>query len=374
MRSNVASFMFVVPALLSACRAELPPQFRFQEDEVPFETREWIYGRGPVEPTTEIRHLAFGTPGIVESVRVEVGENVPEGTELMAIDSDVEVARLAQSEAELSVARARLSELTAGPQPEEISARLALVETKEVLLRQAKRNLDREKELIETGSTLPRNLEIAETEFRRAETEAAAATASLQALRNSVRTEAVEVARQEVRIAERQVGIDRALLRKRTLRAPCRGTVIDILAREGDRVGDTADPPAILFADLDSLRIAVEVDESLALEPVDGGMAEVLTGEAGISPLQGRVVLVKAQMGRKSAFSRQSDERQDRNIREVYVQLPAGTMLPLGLEVDVRIRVELSPPPSEDPLRSFSLKRRPIEAIPEPRDSSPPSL
>ena len=47
--------------------------------------------------------------------------------------------------------------------------------------------------------------------------------------------------------------------------------------------------------------------------------------------------LVKAIMGKKTVFTKSSTERKDVDVLQVLIDLPEGTTLPVGFEVDVRI-------------------------------------
>jgi HlyD family secretion protein len=44
-------------------------------------------------------------------------------------------------------------------------------------------------------------------------------------------------------------------------------------------------------------------------------------------------------MGKKTVFARTATERKDVDVRQVFVQLPEGVDLPIGLETDVVIRL-----------------------------------
>lgn len=92
-----------------------------------------------------------------------------------------------------------------------------------------------------------------------------------------------------------------------------------------------------MLGDLDRLRVRAEVDETQALLVGEGAAAWIGGPNLHGREMEGRVAGVKPIMGPKTVFSRAAAERQDLEMRQVFIPLPAGTALPVGLKVDVRI-------------------------------------
>jgi HlyD family secretion protein len=79
--------------------------------------------------------LSFQTPGVVAEVLTREGEQVEAGQLVARLDNERNVVTIAQAEARVRSAQARLDELRAGARPEEIAAAQAAVDT-------ARANLD----------------------------------------------------------------------------------------------------------------------------------------------------------------------------------------------------------------------------------------
>ena len=71
-----------------------------------------------------------------------------------------------------------------------------------------------------------------------------------------------------------------------------------------------------------------------------GQAAVVFGANVGNREYPGRVVLVKPVMGDKTLFSRSSRERKDLQIVQVLIEMDPEFRTPVGLRVDVAIRVE----------------------------------
>jgi len=66
--------------------------------------------------------MGFALPGQVETVEVDLGDEVEEGEILVALEASALEAGVAQAEAALEAVRAQLAELESGPRPEQLAA------------------------------------------------------------------------------------------------------------------------------------------------------------------------------------------------------------------------------------------------------------
>ena len=98
--------------------------------------------------------------------------------------------------------------------------------------------------------------------------------------------------------------------------------------------------PAVLFGDVSRLRIRAEIDERYAHRVRHGAVRRRVRPNVGNREYPGRVVLVKPVMGDKTLFSRSSRERKDLQIVQVLIEMDPEFRTPVGLRVDVAIRVE----------------------------------
>jgi len=95
-----------------------------------------VVASGEVVPAQEAQ-LGFTTSGRVQTVTVAEGDAVEPGDTLVALETDLLDADVAQAEAALDVARAQRALLEAGPRPGEVAAAEAEVEAAEAWLAQA---------------------------------------------------------------------------------------------------------------------------------------------------------------------------------------------------------------------------------------------
>lgn len=82
---------------------------------------------GTIQPEDEVT-IAPGAAGRIESVPVEVGDEVKAGDTIATIESDTYLAQIKQAEAALTMAQLNLAKMQLGSRPEEIAAAQAAVE------------------------------------------------------------------------------------------------------------------------------------------------------------------------------------------------------------------------------------------------------
>ncbi|MBL9150854.1 MAG: efflux RND transporter periplasmic adaptor subunit [Verrucomicrobiales bacterium] len=329
-------FVLIAVIMVVGCSESERPAGEIEPDST---SREWVHGSGIVEPASEIRRLSFKRMGLIKEVSVSIGERVDAGQVLITLDNSVETQSLAEAKVRLLLAEALLAELKAGEHPGRIQALEAVKESRSAVLAQSKREYERTQELRLGGAATPSDLEKAEAAYLLALAESNEADAQLLEARTKVRPESISVAEAEVVIAKQRVDAAETILQDMVLRAPFAGTVLDIVKREGEATGDVNSEAVIVFADVTKLRVLAEIDESLALEPKVGQKAEVFGRGLRAEVLSGQLTFLKGVMGKKLVFSRSSADRKDLDVRQVYIDLPAAYDLPIGMEVDVRIRV-----------------------------------
>jgi macrolide-specific efflux system membrane fusion protein len=100
-----------------------------------------VDGEGTIEPETTA-DLAFGSPGTVTSVAVEVGDTVAAGDALAIIDSAQLEAELAEAQAAADEARASLDDADGDATDAEVAALDARVRTADLALLEAQQAVD----------------------------------------------------------------------------------------------------------------------------------------------------------------------------------------------------------------------------------------
>ena len=200
-----------------------------------------------------------------------------------------------------------------------------------------RRDYERLDKLIKRGVAPQIERDHAQAEALRADASLKQAEAELANLRVFVRPEDIAVAEQKVRLAESRVNTAKARLLETELRAPAPGQVLEVLRREGESTYGLTPEPVLVFAGSGRLRVRAEIEETDALQLRPGQQAELFGRGRGQQKIEGRVLLVKAIMGKKTVFTKSSTERKDVDVLQVLIELPESTALPVGFEVDVRI-------------------------------------
>ena len=140
-----------------------------------------------------------------------------------------------------------------------------------------------------------------------------------------------------MQLAEANLAAAKVRFENTILKAPMSGTVLDIIKRKGEAVRSFDQTPVLIFADLSHLRVRAEIDERYVNDVRVGQDAIIYGRGLGNQRLSGKVVLVKPLMGNKTVFSRESAERKDLEVIQVFI-LPDRTLeIPVGLKVDVEL-------------------------------------
>lgn len=296
---------------------------------------ETIPGIGYVEPVGQIQRLNFKHPGIIRECLAQFGQRVKQGEVLARQSSSEEQALLAVEQAAAALAGAELRQLLAGINPARIRAQEAIRTARQADYDYAQLQAQRLGRLLEKEAIAANKRDLAVSEARRGAADIQASEAELHYLREFVRPVDREVAEAKLKMAETQVQLRRAQLAETELRAPNDGTVLEVLRHAGDASDGTE--PVLLFADLSRLQVRAELDESHALRLRAGQRATLHGRGLGTRTIEGVVTAVKPIMGKKTVFARTAVERKDVDVRQVLIELPAGTDLPIGLETDVLI-------------------------------------
>jgi HlyD family secretion protein len=296
-----------------------------------------VHGIGYVEPTSEVRSLSFKTGGVIARCLVNVGDTVRKGDPLMALDDAQEQKAVAVAESELEVAKAERADVFSGVNEFQIRAAERAVEMWTERVDFAAKEAARCESLIGTNAISQSQCDEAKTSLQQASAELRRAKAELEHLRNFVTPEDRQLAEAKVGLVERRLELAKQALANTRLAAPFDGTVLEILRREGEAVSILYHEPVILFGDVSRLRVRAEIDERYVHQLREGQTALVSGRGLGDESYQGRVVLIKKIMGRKTVFSRAASERRDLDVVQVLIEMDGEFSTPVGLRVDVRL-------------------------------------
>jgi HlyD family secretion protein len=283
--------------------------------------------------------MGFTLAGQVETVGVELGDQVEQGTTLVSLESSSLRAGVAQAEAAAEAARAQLAELESGPRPEELAAAqaaydgalaqynklkagpsdeerriaLAALRKAEAALVQAQAAYDEiawMEEVDEMPQTLALQLATLDYESALANYELVtrgpspedlevawasveSAKAQLDTLRAGATAEQLAAAQAAVAQAEAALEAGRASLDQATLTAPFAGTVADLQVSPGQVV--VPGQVVLTLADLSSLRVETTDLSERDVTEVQMGQEATVYVEALNLDVPGRVALISPQ-------------------------------------------------------------------------------
>lgn len=295
---------------LAACSSPEPETAGLPSTAQPTQAQQ-VVALGRIEPEGEIVNLACERSGLITAVRVREGERVQAGQVLIELSQEVERARLAQIGTRLSTQRTLLATDSAA------------IREGEVALANLQRTLDRYRGLEAQGATNAQAVDNAQTAYD-------SQVEALARLRGTLATNQSRVAETaaEYRLAE-------AELRLRAVRAPGNGRVLNLTARPGAAI--TNEISFAEFAPDGALTVLCEVDELFA--------HRVAMGQRGHIRLQGRtdtlatgtVIFAAPYLKKKSLFSDQVGDSQDRRVREVRLKLDTAEGLLFNARVETVI-------------------------------------
>ncbi|MDO9499970.1 HlyD family efflux transporter periplasmic adaptor subunit [Falsiroseomonas sp.] len=231
---------------------------------------------GRVEPASRILRLA--PAGGVEGARiarllVAEGDAVAAGQVVAEFhDAALKDAALAQAEAQLAQAAARLARTRAAGRASEVAAQRARVEALRNAEASARREAERAERLQRSGAGAEATAERNRFAANQARAERAEAEAALDTLL-SPRPEDLALALAEYTAAEAAVARARAEAGMARLRAPIAGTVLRVLTRAGEAVGNDG---VLEMADLTAMDVVAEVFETDLPRLRQGAAAEVV--------------------------------------------------------------------------------------------------
>jgi RND family efflux transporter MFP subunit len=169
--------------------------------------------------------LGFERGGRVIGLGVRDGQEVEAGATLAWLDSGVAVAQLDEARGRLAAARALLSELVAGPRPEELDSARQRVKELGAQLELARLTRERQERLARKGVISPEGNDAARTQEEAARARLAQAKNTLLLLERGTRREQVLAQEAAVRALEGTLATLSTTLDQCTLVAPFAGRV-----------------------------------------------------------------------------------------------------------------------------------------------------
>jgi HlyD family secretion protein len=267
-----------------------------------------VMGIALIEPGKRIAQLGQSQSGTVKEIFAAPGAQLKAGQDILTLESSLESAQVSQASARI------------GTQGDAIAAAEANTEVIRTRLAKAKADLQRDEKLF-SGNAITeqaRDNSRAQVDQLEQELKASIAAAKQQRARaNELRTDLTYY---------------QTLLGRSTLKAPADGTLLSLDIRVGEfldgrtSVGEFApDGPVIALT---------EIDELYASQVKTGQKAYIRTQGKADTLSTGTVVLASPYLRKKSLFSDNPSNLEDRRVREVHVQLDKPESVLIGARVE----------------------------------------
>jgi multidrug efflux pump subunit AcrA (membrane-fusion protein) len=311
----------------------------------PFET--YIAGSGIVEAVGQNIAIGSPLPRLCLEVNVKVGDDVEGGAPLFKLDDRDLKAEAAVRRSALQSARARLDRLRASPRAEEVPPAEARVVAAEAQLADFKNQVTLWESVADKRAVTVEDLQRRKFAVQAQEARVAEAKAALALLKAGAWKADLSVAEAEVAAAEAQVAQTEAEIARLTVRAPLRGTVLQVNLRVGEFAPAGAlQTPLMLFGRLDKMNLRVDVDENDAwrFRPNAAAVAFVrgnreLKTELAFERVEPYVVP-------KRSLTGDSTERVDTRVMQAVYSFERGKLpVYVGQQMDVFIEVKTGAKP-----------------------------
>lgn len=272
-----------------------------------------VVGIGKIEPETQIIQLSTDRNGIVLKVLKNDGDAVRKGDELLILDSENEMLNV-----ELIKARIRTLESQAE------FDKNSVIES-ELKLANKKRTLESSAKLLEEGAETGRNIDDLDTEVKLLE-------AGLQ--KNKANLSMTHSKLSELNVELRSAQME---LNKRTLTAPFDGMILDMKLTPGSSLSQYS--VYAEFAPEGGIIARCEVDEMFSGKIEIGQVASITPVGSQNVLAAGKVIRAAPFLKRKSLFSEQPGDREDRRVREIWILLDDPTGLLFNMQVECVIEL-----------------------------------
>jgi len=193
----------------------------------------------------------------ISRITVRRGDRVKVGQNLVFLERrDAEIA-LAEAKAALAQAASKLENISQGRRPQEIAVIQASLSSARFQASEAKRNLDRQKDLFDRGISAQSKYDAAKTQYDVALAHVGELKANLTVARLPARKGEINAA--TAAVDQARAAEERAAWRvsKRTLRASAPATVIDVIRNSGEVAGPAAPVLSLLPDGATKLRLYI---------------------------------------------------------------------------------------------------------------------
>lgn len=305
-----------------------------------------IRSSGTVTPTQSV-NVSPKRAGRLVTLLVDQGNRVTEGQAIAEMENDDLAAQLAQAQASLQQAEAKLLEAKNGTRSEDIASGEAQIATAMANVADATAKWDQAKDDLKRNQVLARDGAISQNSLSQFMTQVAAAQANLAAqqarlqeqkqnqdkLRNGTRPEQILAAEAAVAQAQAQVEAAQVEFNSTTIRAPFGGMVTQKYANVGSFVTPTTSASTSASATSSSI-VAIASDLEIVAKVPETSISQVKRGQT--VEVRADAYPGKTFKGTVRLISPEAVVEQNVTSFQVRIRLSTGqTELKSGMNVDV---------------------------------------
>jgi len=290
---------------------------------------------GRVEPKSGEVRITADVPGRIVAIPADLNEDVKAGDLLVRLDDDDASTKVAAANAETQVRlRERDEEDARGLQLERRTAEDELANAERALFA-AQQEFDDALDERRANDGPQDAVDAARTKLEDAKKAVTDKKANLKTVADKsgmplpTRLEAgLAVARAELLGAE--LGVEHT-----RIRAPFDGTVLNVIAREGEVATPSPQNPLVVFGDLSTMKVRAEVEERDAAKIRVGQRVVVRADAYPNQDFEGRVSSIAQSLSTPNIVSRGPRRPNDVEVLEALVELDGKPPLLTGMRVDV---------------------------------------
>jgi HlyD family secretion protein len=272
-----------------------------------------VVGIGRVVPEKQIIQLAAEVNGVLTKIYKEENQTVVAGEVIATLSNSVENAQLSEAQSRTNIQQQQV--LIAEASSIENNARL----------NNAENELARLKNLYSKGAETKQKVENAETEYK-----------SIKATISRLKAQ-VDGAKSQLTESKSSMALVKSRLEQTKIKAPYSGKILEWKIRQGE--GVTALQAIAQIAPAGNTIVESEIDESLANRVKNGQTVNIKYMGANEVIAKGTIYFVSDYLKKKSLFSEESGEVEDRRVRVVKILLdnPKDVLLNSRVEVFISL-------------------------------------
>ncbi len=273
-----------------------------------------VMGIAIIEPVERITNLAANSSGIIKEVYAQSGQLVKSGEILLKIDSDLDNVEVQQAQSKV---------LT---QKQAIEAATANIQILKSQLNKANSDLSRDQALYDGKALTSKELE--NTKY------------TVINLQKQIDAQVASLDQQKAKLNEINTDIKyyRTSLDQKIVRSPSDGTLLSFDVKKGEYL--SPNQTIAEFAPTGPLMALTEIDEIFATKVKVGQKANIKNQGSEEVIATGTVILTSPYLRKKSLFSENTDNLEDRRVREVRVELDDASNVLIGSRVECWIDVK----------------------------------